>query len=87
MENMWGSSRSSSTYQHYSYPSSSLQVQSPNPLWILHQRRLPKKTRFNCENLSMSVFDSNNKEWQIGSLRVLGSAEVTLHVDSFKLTV
>ena len=80
-----GSSRSSSTYQHYSYPSSSLHSSIPKSSLDSPSAKIAEKNAASIVKTYLCQYSiATIKNGRIGSLRVLGSAEVTLHVDSFK---
>ncbi|HEX4502341.1 MAG TPA: hypothetical protein VH187_14480 [Scandinavium sp.] len=82
-----GSSRSSSAYNNhlYSYPSSSLQHSVSNPpaqssSKIEGGKTIPSTAKtYLCQYAIAAI-----RNGKTGALRVLGSTEVTLYVDSFK---
>ena len=80
-----GSSRSSSTFKNYSYPSSSLHSSIPKSSSHPPSAKVDGKTTastaktYQCQYAIAAI-----QKGRIGALRVLGSAEVTLYVDSFK---
>ncbi|EKS6505865.1 hypothetical protein ACOTXN_20170 [Enterobacter cloacae complex sp. IR53043] len=80
-----GSSRSSSTYQHYSYPSSSLHSSIPKSSLHSPSAKADGKTTVSTAKTYLCQYAiAAIQNGKIGSLRVLGSTEVTLYVDSFK---
>ncbi|WP_312284935.1 hypothetical protein [Yokenella regensburgei] len=80
-----GSSRSSSNYKNYSYPSSSLHSSTPKS--SLHSPS-PKGDEINKASTTKTYLCQYSiaaiQNGRIGALSVLGSAEVTSYVDSFK---
>ncbi|MDA4593034.1 hypothetical protein [Enterobacter hormaechei] len=81
-----GGSRSSSAYNSnlYSYPSSSLQRSVPKSSVQASKKVDGKSTASTSKTYLCQYAIAAIKNGRIGALRVLGSAEVTLYVDSFK---
>ncbi|EIX9750935.1 TPA: hypothetical protein RRH84_004369 [Klebsiella pneumoniae] len=81
-----GSSRSSSAYNSnlYSYPSSSLQSSIPKSSVQSSKKVDGKSTASTSKTYLCQYSIAAIKNGRIGALRVQGSAEVTLYVDSFK---
>ncbi|EOG8087603.1 hypothetical protein ACLIVV_001786, partial [Enterobacter roggenkampii] len=80
-----GGSRSSSAYNSnlYSYPSSSLQRSVPKSSVQASKKVDGKSTASTSKTYLCQYSIAAIKNGRIGALRVLGSAEVTLYVDSF----
>jgi len=81
-----GSSHSSSVYNSnlYSYPSSSLQSSVPKSSVQSSKKVDGKSTASTSKTYLCQYSIAAIKNGRIGALRVLGSAEVRLYVDSFK---
>ncbi|EFA4453091.1 hypothetical protein ACNITQ_18660 [Escherichia coli] len=80
-----GSSRSSSTYQHYSYPSSSLHSSIPKSSLDSPSAKIAEKNAASTAKIYLCQYAiAAIQNGKIGALRVLGNAEVTLFIDSFK---
>ena len=80
-----GSSRSSSTYKKYSYPSSSLHSPIPKSYSDSPSAKVDGKNTTSTAKTYLCQYSiATIKNGRMGALRVLGSAEVTLYVDSFK---
>ncbi|EJB5617113.1 hypothetical protein MW674_004497 [Klebsiella oxytoca] len=82
-----GSSRSSSTYNShlYSYPSSSLHSSVPKSSSDSPSAKIDGKNTASTAKTYLCQYSiAAIKNGRIGALRMLGSAEVTLYVDSFK---
>lgn len=82
-----GSSRSSSNYKNYSYsyPSSSLHSSIPKYSSPSSSTKVDgKNTASTAKTYLCQYAIAAIQNGRIGALRVLGSAEVTLYVDSFK---
>ncbi|HDE1471760.1 TPA: hypothetical protein PCC12_003216 [Klebsiella quasipneumoniae] len=79
-----GSSRSSSTYQHYSYPSSSLHSSIPKSSSSPSAKVDGKSAASTAKTYLCQYAIAAIRNGKTGALRVLGSAEVTLYADSFK---
>ncbi|MEG2266487.1 hypothetical protein [Citrobacter gillenii] len=80
-------SSTSSTYKNYSnsYPSSSLQSSIPKSSSNSPSAKVDgKKTASTAKTYLCQYAIAAIQNGRIGALRVLGSAEVTLYVDSFK---
>ena len=82
-----GSSRSSSAYNShlYSYPSSSLQSSTPKSTAHTSSKKVDGKTTpsttktYLCQYAIAAI-----QNGRMGALRVMGNAEVTMYLDSFK---
>lgn len=81
-----GSSRTSSAYNShlYSYPSSSLQSSVPKSTAQSSKKVNGKNTASTAKTFLCQYSIAAIQRGRIDALRVLGSAEVTLYVDSFK---
>lgn len=80
-----GSSRSSSTFKNYSYPSSSLHSSIPKSSSHSPSAKVDGKTTASIAKTYLCQYAiAAIQNGRTGALRTLGSAEVTLYVDSFK---